>query len=431
MTEDEKRYGIIAPTPRNPYVGAAADAAGGLRSFLNEASVPVMKYATRFAPPETRRAAENLGAGDLLVGQAPEEIDRWSYGDSPLKDTNAPGYSGLRGIPDIQTKRTAPVVDALFLGADAAGVSMGMRALGKAGGRQVAQSFEKATSDAGQDIGRRKFIKQAGIAAGAGVAAAATPKIARSVVRHLKDVAPSPATAATRVAKNAFGTVPEYYRALRKISGDFPLYERLETMRNADPQYLTVKKAHDKRVKEDSKIQRDPEANPYDDSAMTDEFWALDNRNEELTAIAHDNIRAEKGAALDVLRKENPDHADLPTPGEIHSKTYEELPPGFLERAGYLPTENDVYKHLKSGKPYTDPITGNTAHLIKGVEPHGPGHKGTRSDIEWESPSGTVAPYQHWLPEYVPDEEIGKYHRDGRTKGSPTVDEWANSTIPF
>ena len=27
---DEELYGTIAPTPRNPYVGAVADAAGGM-----------------------------------------------------------------------------------------------------------------------------------------------------------------------------------------------------------------------------------------------------------------------------------------------------------------------------------------------------------------------------------------------------------------
>ena len=117
---DEERYGTIAPTPRNPYVGAAADAAGGLRQFLDKAQVP-----------EAVPLIGGQGVGELLVGQAPEEIDRWSYGMSPFVDKNVPGYSGLRGVPEIQTKRTGPLADTLFLGADATGVGMVFRAQGK------------------------------------------------------------------------------------------------------------------------------------------------------------------------------------------------------------------------------------------------------------------------------------------------------------
>ena len=95
----------------------------------------------------------------------------------------------------------------------------------------------------------------------------------------------------------------------------------------------------------------------------------------------------------------------------------EELPPGFAKRTGYLPTDNDVAAHLRMGKEYTDPITGNKAHLIPGAEAHKPGHRGTRFDIEWESPSGQVAPYQHWLQEYVPDDTIGRYTREGTVRG--------------
>jgi hypothetical protein len=211
---DEDRYGTISATPRNPYVGAAADAAAGLRNFGNKARVP-----------EVVPLLGGQGVGDIVVGQAPEELDRWAHGMSPMVDKNVPGYAGLRGIPDVQSKRASAVADTLFLGADATGVGAGVRALGKAGVNSVVWGFNNAINDTARDENRRRFVKN------------------------------------------------------------------------------------------------------------------------------------------------------------------------------------------------TDPMTGNTARLIEGIPPR-EGGRGTRHDIEWESPSGVVQPYQHWLPEYVPDEEIGKYLPDGRKKGT-------------
>lgn len=419
---DEELYGTIAPTPRNPYVGAVADAAGGFRDFLDQARVP------NGVP-----LVGGMGAGELLVGQAPEEIDRWAYGMSPFVDKDVPGYSGLRGIPEIQTKRTGPLADTLFLGADAAGAGSGVRALGRAGGRQAMRSFNNAIDDTGRDASRRQFVKNAGAIGAGAAAAAATPELLKGLTRVVAKAAPSPTTAATRVAKNAFRSVPEYYAALRRINSDFPLYERLEKLRATDPQYQYLKQADEaanaRRAKEAGVDLNDGEYHGYEaGDDMTEEFWALDAYNDELTAIARDSILKEQADALEMLRKENPDFADLPSHKDIFNMKTEEIPRDFLKRTGYLPTDNDVAFHLRQGGTYTDPLTGNTAHLIPDAPPPMPGHKGARFDLEWESPSGVRAPYQHWLPEYVPEKDLGAFDRSGRRRDAPPFNPDA---IPF
>ena len=407
---DEERYGTIRAIPRNPVFGAMSDAAEGLRDFGNKAQIP-----------EAVPLVGGQGAGDLFIGQAPEEYDRWAHGFHPFKDRNVPGYAGLRGIPEIQEQRAGPLTDALFLGVDATGVGMGVRALGKAGGRQAVRSFNNVIDDTGRDASRRQFVKNAGVVGATAAAAAATPKLLKGLTRTVAKAAPSPTTAATRVAKNAFGSVPEYYNALRRVTNDFPLYERLEKLRATDPQYQYLKQANDasaaRRAKEAGVDLNDGEYHGYEaGDDMTDEFWALDNYDEELLAQAQDSIRKEQADALELLRKENPDFADLPTHDEVYAMREREIPRDFTKRTGYLPTDNDVALHLRRGGTYTDPVTGNTAYLIPDAPPPMPGHKGTRFDIEWESPSGTRSPYQHWLPKYVPDEEIGAFLPSGAPK---------------
>lgn len=410
---DEERYGTFNAIPRNPYVGAASDAVGGLRTFLNQATIPK-------AVP----LIGGQGVGQIITGDAPEELDRWAHGFSPFKDRSVPGYAGLRGVPDLQTKRTGPIADTLFLGADAAGVGAGLRALGKTGIKNAARGFDNLIDDTGRDASRRAFVKKAGIIGAGAAVAAATPRMLKTVA---KAVAPDPTTVATRVAKNALGSVPEYYRAMRKAS-EFKLYKFYDELQKTDPKYTALKQKSDDAYARNKAAydESNPNGQHYDDYVGESdgydfpEYWEYSDYADILEGRAHDAANKEIADALKVLRKENPDYADLPRLNDIHYRAgADEFPPGFLERTGYLPTENDVYKHLKSGKEYIDPLTGNKARLVKGVEPHKIGHKGTRNDIEWESPSGVVQPYQHWLPEYVPDEEIGKYLPDGRTKDSP------------
>ena len=404
---DEERYGSIRATPRNPYVGAAADAAGGVRQFLNKAQIPVLG-----------------GAGDLFVGEAPEEIDRWAHGFHPFKDRNVPGYSGLR-IPEIQEKRAGPVADALFLGADATGIGMGTAALGKAGLRSAGRQFQQATSDAAMDASRRKFVKNAGIAGGAAAVASATPDLLKGLTRTVAKAAPDPTTAATRVAKNSVGSVGEFYARLRGMRAyshelESKYIKELENSPTRKKELADLEEAMRKQKEafpgqvERGEAYADEPDWLYDemDDALMDYHYGISRDASELAQMDYEE-------ALHDFLRQNPEYADLPDINTIRRTKFEDLPngPDFLKRTGYLPTDNDVAHHLRRGGEYTDPVTGNTARLIPDAPPPMPGHKGTRFDIEWVSPDGSVAPYQHWLPDYVPDKLIGTRQPDGRFIG--------------
>jgi hypothetical protein len=224
----------IEPIPRSPVVGAVSDAAGAVRRGLNNIQIPVLG-----------------GAGDLLVGEAPEEIDRWAHGFHPFKDRNVPGYGGLR-IPEIQERRAAPVADALFFGADAAGVGAGAAALGRAGLRSAGRTFADATSEAANLADRRAFLKKGATLAAGATAAATTPDLFK---RGFRAMMPDPTTATTRVATNALESYPAFMRELarRKGAGRLLVERAVKRHLDADPEYRDVLR----RIDEDYAIASD------------------------------------------------------------------------------------------------------------------------------------------------------------------------------
>lgn len=71
---DQMRLAVAQATPRNKAVGAVADELARFKEFAN-------RY-------ELNKKIPLLGGssvGDLLLGKSPEEVDRWSYGDSPFR----------------------------------------------------------------------------------------------------------------------------------------------------------------------------------------------------------------------------------------------------------------------------------------------------------------------------------------------------------
>lgn len=93
--------GEIKASPRNQALGKVADKLARLRDLAN-------KYEILPQVP----LLGGTGIGDLLMGQAPEEVSNWSYGNAPMQ------VPEMTRIPQMKTGRAAPVADALFLGAD-------------------------------------------------------------------------------------------------------------------------------------------------------------------------------------------------------------------------------------------------------------------------------------------------------------------------
>lgn len=63
--------------------------------------------------PEWLPLLGGSGLGELLLGQSPEELERWSYGDLPLR------VPEMSGVPVVKTGRKAPLADTLGLALDA------------------------------------------------------------------------------------------------------------------------------------------------------------------------------------------------------------------------------------------------------------------------------------------------------------------------
>jgi hypothetical protein len=105
-----RRYapgGSVQATPQNPVLGALANILRGMRGEADKRiSLPVLG-----------------GAGTMLMGKTPEEIEEWSYGSSPVE--MAP--MGVR-LPRVKPNRRESAGDALLtLGPGAPAVARGVQ----------------------------------------------------------------------------------------------------------------------------------------------------------------------------------------------------------------------------------------------------------------------------------------------------------------
>ena len=164
MAED-----VIEPIPRNRLLGVASDGLRTARTKLDYVPLP-----------------EFLGGGlgHLLVGQAPEEVNEWSYGNSPFYE-----FRGDNVLPHVRPERAQGLVDtALLPAAEAVGVAK----LAGRGLRGMAETASRAVN-APASVSRRKFVKDAGTVAAGSTAAAAVPAVVKMLDKR-------PATAAKVVA---------------------------------------------------------------------------------------------------------------------------------------------------------------------------------------------------------------------------------------
>jgi len=111
------RQDEMSAIPQNSLLGSVSRGFESVRDFGNKATVP------DFIP-----LFGGSGVGDMIVGQTPEEIENWSYGNSPF-DMPYQGTGGL--LPRIKPNRQTSLADTLFLGADLAGAGAVAKPLAK------------------------------------------------------------------------------------------------------------------------------------------------------------------------------------------------------------------------------------------------------------------------------------------------------------
>lgn len=119
--------GEIKASPRNQTLGKVADKLARLRDLAN-------KYEILPQVP----LLGGTGIGDLLMGEAPEEVSNWSYGNAPMQ------VPEMSNVPQMKTGRGQSVADTVFLGTDLGGLGTLATKLGARGISELAGSAGRA-----------------------------------------------------------------------------------------------------------------------------------------------------------------------------------------------------------------------------------------------------------------------------------------------
>jgi len=99
----------LKASPRNGLLGALSDMLASAKYQGNRVTIPGQ------VP-----LLGGSGVGDMLLGQSPEEVDRWSYGNYPMR--MAPEGTGSR-IPQVQQGRQQALADTMFTATDLGGLA--------------------------------------------------------------------------------------------------------------------------------------------------------------------------------------------------------------------------------------------------------------------------------------------------------------------
>ena len=91
-----EQYGVAKAQDQNENLGKLAEMLGSARDIGNEYKVP------SWVP-----LAGGTGAGDLLMGKTPEEIENWSYGNAPMQ------IPEMSNVPQFKRGRAQSLADAL------------------------------------------------------------------------------------------------------------------------------------------------------------------------------------------------------------------------------------------------------------------------------------------------------------------------------
>lgn len=368
-------------TEQNPLLGMFSNALEQLRNGANT---------VRF--PDRLPLVGGVGAGDLLIGGAPEELEKWSYGNSPMKE-QFPGLSAA--YPDFKRGRAQGVADVFLLPVTEAalGAKMTAKGLSVAAERAVAGGF---------DAGRRAALRSIGgglaTAAQVGGAGAGVKLLTEHLAPKLDNVAEHAVPAAAKAAVRA--TPREFFAMIRGHQKELRrAHEALDAEHAPAMSARYDQDMHDwEHGGEEEWAAREEDANwdpRHDDheEPPTPGVWDYeDNVYNPAKRKLIDEHRAKLAAA-----RADPKYAGYKTSDEIfheeHGSEYGSLSKSAQERVharlkdelGIL-QDDEVLDLLKKGGDYTDPESGARAVLDK----HG--------QLNWQNPkTGQTAAYKHWL----------------------------------
>lgn len=275
-------------------------------------------------PPANPQGA---GLGTMLVGQSPEEIQRWTEGNSPfMGKPSSEGAPVIRSIPGrsgniasdafrFKEGRIQPTADTAFLGADLAGLA-GLATRG------VRTGVQKAYPSLNPEVNtsRREFLGNTGKIAAGAAAAAAIPAAIRGAEHAApivdRAVAPIAARGAARAVTHA--TIADYYAA-RKLAQDRA--ERVAYEIDGDNAHLNPAEVYEETLKQEmDKLYENPAFEPYrehmdmerahndgmreayNDYMVDNDFARLDNTYQDMFEKRDTNnyeFEKKHGAAID------------------------------------------------------------------------------------------------------------------------------------
>jgi len=187
--------GNLQSTPRNQALGRIAD-------ILKQGKGAANQYAMKDWVP----LVGGTGLGDMFMGKAPELVDDISY--DGLQAAIRGGNAATGGIGTYGARPA--VADAALLGMDAAGLTKGLGALAKGGGRAAMNHLTGGATEAS----RREFMKKAGALAGSAATAGTGMGLLRKFGDNaVLDVAPKVAdnfVAATIKSPYRYNSLAEY-----------------------------------------------------------------------------------------------------------------------------------------------------------------------------------------------------------------------------
>jgi len=144
------RYGVMKAQDQNENLGKLAEMLGSARDVGNQYTVP------SWVP-----LAGGVGAGDLLMGKTPEEIENWSYGNAPMQ------IPEMSNVPQFKRGRAQSLADALTTLAPGVKATedlpVGMAIKGYHGSPHKFKEFDTAhmgTGEGGQAYGWGNYITE-------------------------------------------------------------------------------------------------------------------------------------------------------------------------------------------------------------------------------------------------------------------------------